>query len=388
MSKIVLRSVAVTDLNTRYARSMGGNKIRHYKVPYSQRIAGGNPLDMIKEYILREEKKEASEVEIVVEAVANLLPPMNADSLFHLEEVTSSVLAKDNKVLKALKQLKSNTLSVQTVDSTRLGKLRNKIATWINDKIFKLNNYFWPTIFDVHFEGESNGKIPYIPIKEFERHVHLTHYISVAFEGPEYVEAQSALLADLRKLTELDLIMGHLTMPSLMALADTVGTAVQPYVLFCFPIINHKKLNAMFPDNIAPLDALAQLGIKYETPEGGISSLNGVDINSKYEIEEVIVLLPETLTHEQVQDKVQDAFAESIPTVNRAAEATRKLLKEYGPEFTKAQFELDQAVAAMKKIVRNKAAPKKKAKKKPTKKTAKKSARKTSKKNGKKTKKA
>lgn len=373
MSTVTLRKVAINDLSLKYAREMGGNKIRHYRVPFVHTLLKGNEaLELIKEHIRKEEGKESGELEFVIEASASLLSPM-VDGMFCIEDVSTILNSEYSDVKKALFKMSAKGQLVETIKHGRHDKLINFISSLVNPVIAcinrvlqKLQNLQPQDIF------EGRGRFLSMMQTRYPKHFfNLAKYLTVAFEAKDYKKAQESLLKDLRILADNGLILGHLAKPSLMALADTVGSAEQQCVLFCFPIIDAEKFSNLCGEDDGH-DKLKLLGIANETPEGSVNWLDGITPEQKYDIEVINVV---SQTSEDRQKMVQEAYDLSVPLVNRAANVTRRLMKVYPEEFKKAEEELTNAMGRAheralteSRLKVAKSLSKKKSKKKPTKK--------------------
>lgn len=370
--KIALRKLAVTDLSTKYARNMGDGKIRHYRVPYTETMLGDNALKMVKDIIMREENFEGSEVEFAEEAIASLVAP-STDGSLKIEDV-SHILENDKEVEKSLRKFASKNLIHQTVTISRKDRIINVIARLLNPVIGRINALL-QDIQRLDLEDICNGKgffFRSISKRYPEYNMHFVRFLSVGFEGCDFQQAKNSLLQDLRILKDNGLILGHLAMPSLMPLADTVGSNESPYLLFCFPVVDSTKLRELIgKENADSRQPLKHLSIVNETLEGSINYLNGISPEQKYQIETIDVV---TEKHEVKQEQVVASFEASLPKVSEAASVTRALLKTYPEELAKARAELEVAVtsahdkaltAARKKVA--KTISKKKTTKKPVK---------------------
>lgn len=349
MSTVILRKLSQVWLNTTFARTMEDGSITHYSVPYD--YSSNNPLKDVKDYIMKTESKEGSEIEFVLEATASLVSPDTFGNV-NTQDV-SSILKHDPKVKKSLKKHKAQRLIHETDLMSKKDRVINFLARVANPKIVAINKVLIK-IQKLSSEELMLGKgrlLPTISHRFGLRKYNFVKYICIAFEAPDYLEAQDALLSDLRILQDNDLIMGHLSMPSLIALADTIGSGHQMCALFCFPIIDDAKLEKLIGKELLNANKLClkHLGVLYENLEGGINYLNDIDYHQKYKIKTITVT---DLSYDKIQEEVKVAFNESIPTVNKAAAMTRKLLKEYPEQFAKAEQELNKAVQEQKELER------------------------------------
>lgn len=279
MAAPLLRQLAIVDLNIKFARKLEENKIRHYVVPaaylYLNQLEANKPVSLIvKEYI-----KQTEGIDVEFE------PSQDTNKPLKLTDVSNSILVGRNDITKALKKLKSQSMIHQTIS---YGTFTDKLKAFINQNVINPINR---TIFRIKTGTSiSNyglrfayGTIPYFTVTTKTNTVHLTHHIAVAFEEDQFVDASEVFVRDLSILTKNKLILGHLVMPSIMPLADTVGDGKKTYVLFSSIVIDSTVKNKLLGQD----GKLSSLGVQYECPEGGINYLDGVDPRSKYEIEEV-----------------------------------------------------------------------------------------------------
>lgn len=371
--KIILRPLAVMDLSLSYARPMEGNKIKHYTVRYRYSDEKVDALALVKEYILKEENLEASEVEFILEARASFLIP-NApknDTIF-VKEI--DILADFPKTEKALNQKSVKALSYTDIFYPLKHRIVDALAVLINPLLSAINSALRKlqglSIESVLIENKGLF-LPVVPSYGPERTLHFARYISYAFWSNDFERAKQELASDLNNLASKGLIKGHLTKPTLMALADNYGGEEQLYVVFCFPIIDSKKLEELIGRDLAwSRKPLIHVGVLGEEIEGGVHNLDDVNFDNKYEIERIEVSPPGVLTYEQERKTLIDAFEASIPSVNEAAAVTREMIKTYPEELAKAEKELSIAVESYhsRALVKSR----KKALKKVTKKTKKK----------------
>lgn len=289
-----LRQVAITDLNYRFARDMGNNKIRHYLISYQAYLAnhfvGKSVESMISEY-LRDVENE-TEVEFLpargpIQLVSR--PLLNgSNSTNDIIDASSIVLARDSKVRKALSRIKTTSTLHQTTTAKRrlfdllADKYNRYIAYPINKLLYTLqgydNTYYQPYVRQLRLIQIDRKPV-----------INPVRFLAIAFLDEDANEALEQLRSDLRILQSKNLILGHLAMPSIMGLADTVGFGSNAYVLFCFPIINQAVLEKLIQSESADKwsMSLRLVGVKNETLEGGTNWLGNKTREDKYLIEEV-----------------------------------------------------------------------------------------------------
>jgi hypothetical protein len=170
------------------------------------------------------------------------------------------------------------------------------------------------------------------------RRVSPCSFLSLAFEESDQERAAAVIRSDLQKLSDLGLILGHFSMPAEMVLYDTIGCGSKIKALFCFLFINFTKLAELkgltpieIPYNL-PLNTL--LGLRCETPEGGVGNIPELDPSKKYVVETVNILDSKN----NIRQAYEQSYLDSVETVNRIAkrdadlnriqEANKKLLDE------------------------------------------------------------
>jgi hypothetical protein len=323
MEKVILRPVAITDLTLRYARHMGGNKVRHYALSavlaMKEAILGSTAdgRDLIKRYI---ESTEEVEVEFL-DAPKVSGGALNSGNPIHTEDVTKLVFTQpqDKKVVRALKKLASKQILVQY-------QSYKSIFEKLYDKFIAVP---WNFLFSkLHLWHIGCSALNY----KFERKIHLVHFLTVACDFDELPKAFEALRLDLTLLNDFGLIVGHLAMPSVIALADTVGLGKVPVVLFCFPVINEQKAVDLLKIQFVDLNPqfLKEFGVSYESPEGAINSLHGKPFNEQYEIETVNV--GDQLTYEENRQAQIASYEAAKDLVNEIASKQKEDLSRLEKE--------------------------------------------------------
>ncbi len=338
---IKLYPVAITDLSVRFARDMGSNKVRHYIIAPAaiivNKFTGTSFEDAVRDYIKETENEDVEFVKSVKSDIdsfetLNQIPPPEYGSLLNVLDATPIVLGRDSKVRKALEKTKSQGILHQTnYYGNFLGKLHDRLA-------YRYNKHIVPNVNKILYAIQGYDYAGYQPMVKqlrlldlkYLRVINRVEFISVAFSADDAIEALESIREDLRKLQKAGLIMGHLAMPSIMALADTVGVGSTSYVLFCFPIIDEirfQKLTKTGPLDIRSSELrLARLGVQNQTFEGGINWLNGKDPKSKVEIEEINVFQGMA---DRNREKVISQYEATREDVNKAAAATNANIKRY-----------------------------------------------------------
>lgn len=330
MSKIQLRPTAIVDLSLSYARHMGENKVRHYRVSAMNLMIGKNvgrsTQDIVREFI----KKTEGETD--VEFVEIPKPKeQHSDNLTLRIKSQTDVLKNDKDIRKALekKAIKSQLHQYKTYENT-LDRYKDLVVYYYNhftgDYLFPEPSKTLSAVrkFFRFFGFRPNNSYQF----KYKHNIVPCTYLSVMFEEGEYEEAKKALLADLRVLQNHRLILGHLSMPSSIDLADTVGLGRNPTALFCFLFLDYEKLHEVLgttPMTI-PMLPLKPLGVKYESAEGSINYLNDVPFNKKYEIEVVEVT---DFGMEEARQAHIDSFEASKEVVNDVASVMSEALKHY-----------------------------------------------------------
>jgi hypothetical protein len=325
---IILRPVAITDLNVKFARDMGNNKVRHYSVSHTAMLVNHftdkTPQDMVRDYIY--ETENTLDVEFVPptaqdRAVAALLNFVDVNRTkfgpeLMVKDVTDIILKNDKPLLRALlKTRATQLLHMHTYYNNFLEKAYDQIASLINRYV--ISPLISCGLLGFYSHMRLLGTKRMAPVK----------FMSVAFRADQVEMAVDVLLNDLKKLEDRGLILGHLVMPSIIQLADTVGIGSLPYALFCFPIVDEHKLNAIInfsgkdPDTMRL--KLSEVGVRCETFEGGIYSFNEKGLDADYDIEVIDI---EEFNTDQIRLETIKAFEDSKDLVNEVAAKNRKAL--------------------------------------------------------------
>jgi len=341
MKTVTLNPVAITDLSVKYARPMGGNKLRHYRVSHLNYILGGgtSALEHIKNYI---EKEEGESVEFIVNEAPSGRPsvtgaPLVKGTALQVEDATQAVFGdgKNNDIKKSLDKRKVKSLIVEREDLPLLKSIYNRVAYFLNKNLIgRINRVLLriqgknPNEWDSWFTAKSIRLLPLYYGRVFD----MVHFISIGFEEKQAEEAKNALLADLRVLQDMGLINGVLAPPSIIRLADTVGAGEKYYSIFCFPVIDSKKLNKIFENSLGVTEVpirnpLSRL-VKYSNSEGSISNLDGKDFDSKWDIEVVDVLIPGELSSDDARQAYIDSCEKQGKVLAKISEDMAKKLEK------------------------------------------------------------
>lgn len=327
MSKVQLIPLAVTDLSMKYARRLEGNKILHYRVSAISRLAGIGGMgafETVAEYIKQNEGLEA----VLVEN-ANKMPTQKGGPI-EVEDMTERVLSALPKVRRALKKRTVTGQLYQYTEPMTLKDRENEATSYVDrqgqtHQVKKTPK--WKIIVTQAFYALGLEKLLPNSIHCAVRRVTPVSYLTYCYEQPDEAKAISQMQEDLKKLQERNLIMGHLTMPSTITMADTVGAGIPRKVLFAFVVVNQPEICRQFNKN--PLELSRKplqdlLGVKGESFEGEL----GYNITpGKYEIEIVDVNPQALLTSERIHQAVRLNYLQNVDHVNEAAKRQRDYMK-------------------------------------------------------------
>jgi hypothetical protein len=349
MNKVQLRETAIVDLNTTFARKMGENKIRHYKVPYSKVILGFDPLELVKQHIEAQEGPSEFEVSdisfsapqyeggviqykdasFILDAYPDLeaaLRALSVKSTIH-QDVTIFPLSWKQKVFNLLFPYANKVI----------GAVNAVLRFFQRKKIAELNK-LWDQVHYFNFEEDLEKAYavqrsvvllrPLEPYIEDEtRQYNVATSLVVGFEEGEEEEAAEALVNDLKLVHDKALIKGHLCMPSLIQLADTVGSGKKWYALFCIFFLDNARARfySGCDEKVSFIEVEKKLGLKNSVPEGGVNYLNGISPTEKYDVEYVYV----ASSYEENRKASEEAYQESRPVVEKVTKEVRKLIKQY-----------------------------------------------------------
>jgi hypothetical protein len=335
---IILRPVATFDLNVRFARDMGNKKVRHYLVRSQSLImahfTGKTAEDMVRDYIYEKEGTRGVEFHTLgttsdsaVSAMLDfdLAEGMSTGNALRIKDISNIVLKGHKSLSKALSKTNSHNLIHQYRHYNSVLDMVFDRFAWLYNK-YIANNVNWLTGNRSKERPIYRNTLNYLSYRSQLR-ISPVRFLSVAFKAEQVEYAVQALIEDLEILNKNRLLLGHLTMPSIMQLADSVGVGSLPYVVFCFPIVDEYKLNAMLEaSGVNPNEVrlkLLEIGLKYESLEGGVGTLDNKPLNSDYEIEEIDIA---EFNADQARQATIDAFEASKDLVNVVAGMSRKNL--------------------------------------------------------------
>lgn len=348
--KVELIPLAVVDLSFRYARHMGDKKIRHYKVSAISALMGElvKPLDQVAEFI----RKTEPDAEISVRETRRYMKndPDGSDSSMIIDDVTDKVCTR--KLRKQLLRKKVNGQIFQYEEPMSPADARRFNSTPIVNKwgvetdelppTYKLSIGDW-----LAYAAFKVGLGKLVPPKHKVRKVTACTYLSYRYDEGQEKEAYGVLYQDLKILSDRGLIQGHLTMPSTLSLADTVGSLRMPKVIFCFLFVDTNKLAEQLGKSLLdlPRNPTSLIGVKGETLEGGIGP--SISEMVDYEIEEVEV---SSETPNKSRQAYLDNYVETRDAVNEVAKRANALREEVNVE-TEA-FTQDRQVHVNMKITK------------------------------------
>lgn len=262
--QVTLTPLAVSDLSLSYARMLGGNKIRHYTLRLAH-CAGQLPSipKLIEQHIM---ENEGERVQIIINDKSI------AGSDLSAKDVTEHVLGGLKGAIRKLKarQPKTHLLQYKEVaDFNYFAKFaypdKKAGATKVSfkEKLAML--------------AAKIGLSRLVPAKYKVNLVSPVSYLSYHYDEKNEKLAFDALRKDLKVLSDRNLILGSLAVPSTIVLADTIGNGSKRKVVFCFPYLNYQKLSyqaGIRPgfDSVKPLNSI---GIHSATYEGGIGPFIG-----------------------------------------------------------------------------------------------------------------
>jgi NTP pyrophosphatase (non-canonical NTP hydrolase) len=328
MKYVNLHRVVIYDLYDRYARTMEDGTILQYAVPLAATLIKENAdktsFDLVKEFI--EKYEPDAVVRLDTFESARLMARTPPGKGIHVEDTTDVVLHEHKRIKDQLLKNQTKSLIFRTSNITLKDRIVIGLSELVNRASSRINRVL-SAIQSPFLEWDQYKLIPYIWIKIPHRTINLAQFLTVAFEQKDYKEAVNALLSDLQILSEKGLILGSLSMPSIMQLADTVGAGQNTYVLFCFPIINQTKLEKLILPEYRSLQRpdqqLKNLGLSYASQEGDITWLNNEDPTAKYKVQTVLV----GDYSDENKKAHEEAYLESVGKINRIASKMRKDLE-------------------------------------------------------------
>ena len=325
MSKVQLVPLAVTDLSMKYARRIDERRIVHYRVSAISHISGmgGDAFGAVSEYIRQFEGLE-------VELVQNANQAKKSGNEMDVEDMTHKVLSGMSSVRKALQKRNISSTFYQYTEPMYFADRENEPTSYIDGQGQVHQSKKTPkwkiAITRAAYAVGLQNFLPSSIHCEIRRVIHVS-YLTYCYEETDEAKAIAAMREDLKALHDRGLIMGSLTMPSAITMADTIGAGVLRKVLFCFVVVNIPKLLRQVRKN--PLEVSRKplsefLGIKGESFEGEL----GHNITpGKYEIEIVDVNPHTLLTSDRIHEAVYLNYLQNVPHVNEAALRQHDYLK-------------------------------------------------------------
>lgn len=352
--KVVLKRLPIVDLGIKYVRGYEGtNKLTHYRVAHSHAASGVNSITAIRNYILEREPYAIVEFQE---------PPSSLDS--GVEDQTY-ILDNEPEIKAALQQVKVDSLLYQYnklyFQPNKFQLILGYATRTINDLLiapinsliykFRIKDFqftYQPDFmafedsvetkeiddFEKHLAKKSAFRrfvanikqIPLLPRyegTEYTRAVTPCLFHSVTYEEGDEAKAAEVLLQDLRIVHGYKAILGHLAMPTRIALSNATGSGKKIYALFCFFFAEFYTIPGWNPLT-APRAPSPFPGVRTAAYEGGIGSVSELDYTNRYDIEHIEVLN----TYEENRNASIDAYKESVPTVNAVAKAMDARIKK------------------------------------------------------------
>lgn len=295
---IKLNELGRTDLNKVWVRSMGGNRLRHYKASITAIILDKKPLEEIKT-LIEKEGIENVELQVVPNSVG-------FNGTMQIEDVSNIVFKDGNyrELKKVLKKVNTKYLIHQVTKLSIPKRMFNVLAKVLNKVGFSLETFYTESFCT--------------PVD----------FLSVAFEESQIEQAIQALFGNLEVLRQKNLIMGHFVMPSMLQLADDrVGAGEKYFALVCFPIRSRKGMVEQFGEDERrwPLDLGKSLGLQYMGSEGSVNYLDGKKFEDKWDIETVDLF---DKYSDDAYDQYVQSYKDSVEAINKEAKRFKKELNE------------------------------------------------------------
>jgi len=293
----------MSSLEIVYSRRLTPHRLKHYTFHFSDILFSGKSPDIFAiERIAKLEGIGLDEVEIKGGSLQG--PP--AEEVLKSKEAPS-VLEGLSKVRKQLLKSKGYGLVHQYLvpKSNPLFCFLGRFIGSLNQLIGKVN------LFLARIRCLT---IPTLPEPEYDHRMTQATCLSIIFEAEDLEKAVSIFRNDLSTLADRKLIVGHLAMPSMMLLADTVGSGQSTYVMFCYLFLDQDRLAEVpgYIPNSYKLQLGELLGIKCEGTEGGIGCRD-LEPSLKYNIERVCV----GSRIQERNDAHHDSYMESLEQVNK-----------------------------------------------------------------------
>lgn len=309
MNNVVLRELPATDPFVKYARVVGDNKIKHYKVGYVTTMFY-EPLDLIKAAIEKEEGPtniEVARANVVYNQVVMPVPILDE----HPEIKTALMSRRCNDFI--YQDFKMFSPNKKQMLYNIYSRAYNFVASLINKTVFSHEYNLSPVKI-------LRIKMKPVFIKQLLRRVNPVTFLSVAFESGMEDQAVKLLVNDLKRLCDNGLILAHQTMPNMTLVSDTVGSGKNRFVISCNVFLDGEKVVKIARSN-SPAYPEQALDLKTVAREGGI----GLTLETPYDIEIVEIANPD---EEKNKKDVLDAYSQSVPLVNNISREMKKFMKE------------------------------------------------------------
>lgn len=359
---IYVTMLAVMDLSLSFARKVSGSKIIHYRIPYQMFIVDPslNPLDLIRDHILATESDSFPNGLIVkgLNYDPTLKNPSVPDeptkgSLLVSKDVSDQVLMGSKKAKNDLLKYKTDYLINQTIKySSKYQEIKDLVCSFLN------RNVIFPINLMLKWCKPKRAKdkatiltMPYLkgffPLLKGGDYIYVYNKVEcLACSYLEYDEkaAFASLANQLENLAAKNLIIGNLSMPSVVELADIVGFGDKKLAVYCHILIDQDLAALLLGCQVSklPSDYLAQLGAPDHILEGAAPKM--FSKIPEYEIIEVNLF---EATQEQNLKAVIESYTNSVSLVNKVAKHQDKLVKEY--EAEKVVISKDQIKSDLKK---------------------------------------
>lgn len=351
--KVILREMAVQTLSITFSRDMGNNTFRHYHVPPSELIGKGEAaIEIVKKTIIAEEGN-GTEFEVI--PLQRVNAPMGMQTVD-----ASSILAEDSDIEKALRarNIKQTLYEYNELlfTPTRFQKILGYATRAINKYLIapinraiyslRIKDFDWNYRSDAFVDHDLNDELEAQELVKFEKHmanktrlrrfvaripqirllpdylvqyvrkVTPCQYLSVSYEAGDEEKAANYILNDLRKLQDAGAIMGHLAMPSMLLLCDTIGNGKTKAALFCFLFVDFANISAHYGIDPATLlfnrQPLELIGLRTISHEGELKTFDDISFQKRYQIEDIFI--------STVQDSERQRFLDMLaPTYDKLA---------------------------------------------------------------------
>lgn len=286
-----LTKLPTFDFNQVYAEDLGNNKVNHYTLSIPYCVTKNRPVDeLLKEALSARLNIDPNTIEI------SYLP--NITKI--ISEPAPMVLENHPKIRKELEKVKCDSFIYQYTEILPGVRFYHRIIRWVSEKInyvITQLNYRLASIQRMFNKVEDEDLLtqvnyrpfllPTLPLKStYVRKCVPCSYLSVAFTDDQAEDAAMCLFGDLKTLSDQGLIMGHMSMPEMMILSDTVGNGKKNFVLYCFVFVNLEKVCKITDKDYSKMANLPLknfLGIITEGYEGSI----GFDMREPIEINTV-----------------------------------------------------------------------------------------------------